>query len=322
MRRSVWLWLLILVSPWLRAHDALPIAITLTQLGAQSYQLQTLLPPTIPVGGEPHLALAPNCQRQGGAGAVENWQCAGDVPPAQLTLAYPGQSNNSPIIVRLNYRQGASRTVAAIAGSRTVQLPAQVGGWQVFTNYVAIGLQHIVGGYDHLLFLVCLMVIAGRWRRIVATVTGFTLGHALTISLATLGYLVLDSRTVEVLIALSIVFVAAEIVRPRRDSLTFRYPWLVASLFGLLHGLGFAGALREVGIPASETGLALLAFNLGIEFGQLSIVLALLLIFEWLMRRLPSLGVPHLSPRALQHLLAWPVGIIASDWFFGRLFAF
>lgn len=159
-------------------------------------------------------------------------------------------------------------------------------------RYTVLGIGHILEGIDHLLFVLGLLLIVSTPRvrvlALIQTVTAFTVAHSLTLGLATLGFVDFPSRPVEAAIALSIVFLAMEVVRgwQGHESLTHRQPWLVAFGFGLLHGLGFAGALADVGLPQAEIPIALLFFNVGVEIGQLLFV-AVVLALRWLLLRLP-----------------------------------
>ena len=134
-----------------------------------------------------------------------------------------------------------------------------------------LGVEHILFGVDHLLFVLALLILVKGWRKLVGTITAFTVAHSITLAAATLGFVHVPSKPVEATIALSIVFVACEIVHRRqgRSGLTETWPWVIAFSFGLLHGLGFASALREVGLPQNAIPLALLFFNIGVELGQL-----------------------------------------------------
>lgn len=149
---------------------------------------------------------------------------------------------------------------------------------QVVWTYFVLGVKHILLGIDHLLFVLALLLVASGWRKLVVTITAFTIAHSMTLALATLGVVHFPGPPVEAVIALSIVFMAAEIVHGQRGrpGVTARSPWIVAFTFGLLHGFGFAGALSEVGLPQSSIPLALLIFNIGVEAGQLLFIGALL----------------------------------------------
>jgi hypothetical protein len=184
-------------------------------------------------------------------------------------------------------------------------------------GYLRLGVEHILLGIDHLLFVLALVLIVRGVGLLVKTITAFTVAHSITLGLATLGYVQVPSAPVEAIIALSIVFVASEILRSRRGErgLTERAPWLVAGTFGLLHGFGFAGALSQVGLPANDIPLALLYFNLGVEAGQLAFVVvalgALGLLRRW---RLPE-WAPLLPPYAIGSVaMFWAIARTAAIW--------
>jgi len=140
-----------------------------------------------------------------------------------------------------------------------------------------LGIEHILGGIDHLLFVLALVLLVKGWKRLVGTITAFTVAHSITLAAATLGWVQMPGPPVEACIALSIALVAAELLRTHdRASLALRWPWLIAFAFGLLHGLGFAGALREIGLPQQAIPLALFFFNAGVELGQLLFIAAVL----------------------------------------------
>ena len=182
-------------------------------------------------------------------------------------------------------------------------------------RYLALGVEHILLGIDHLLFVLgLLLIVRGPWM-LIKTVTAFTIAHSLTLALATLGLVEVPSRPVEAAIALSIVFLAVEILRARRGriGLTHRFPWLIAFAFGLLHGLGFAGALAEIGLPAGEIPPALLFFNLGVEIGQLMFIAAVWSV-RWAARRLEVAWPAWVEP-----LPAYAIGTVASFWLIERV---
>jgi len=225
----------------------------------------------------------------------------------------------------------ASRTVAlvrvALADGRLVRalldgeqptlvVPERESRLAVAASYLELGVEHLLTGLDHLLFVLCLCLLV-RGRALLWTITAFTAGHSITLTLATLGWVRFPQSVAESAIAFSIVLLAAEILRddPARAAAHdswLRRPWTMALAFGLLHGLGFAGALSEVGLPQSEIPVALLAFNVGIELGQLAFVAALL-VLAWLLRPL----LDDLPARAVR-LPAYAIGSLAAYWFFER----
>jgi len=227
------------------------------------------------------------------------------------------QSTMTDVLVRIALADGrvVSRLLRPDAPSfvfgRETAGPA-VGG------YFTLGVKHILLGIDHLLFVLALLLIVSRVGLLVKTITAFTIAHSITLALATLGFVKVPSAPVEAIIGLSIVFVTAEIVRSRhgQPGLTARAPWLVAGLFGLLHGFGFAGALAEVGLPQNDIPLALLFFNLGVEAGQLAFVAAVLAVIAFGQRvRLPA-------PRWTKLATPYAIGSVAMFWVIQRLSIF
>lgn len=185
----------------------------------------------------------------------------------------------------------------------------------VALTYTVIGVEHIVFGFDHLLFVLALVLLLKGWKTIAIAVTAFTLSHSITLVGTTLGAFSLPSRPVEAIIALSIVFLAAEILKskPNQLRLSEQYPWLVAFAFGLLHGFGFAGALADIGLPSNDRPLALFAFNLGVELGQLVIVAIALLVLN-LMRKYTAQML-----RPTKVAMAYGIGIISTFWLIERV---
>jgi hydrogenase/urease accessory protein HupE len=186
--------------------------------------------------------------------------------------------------------------------------------------YLAHGVEHILLGFDHLLFVLALILIVRSTRVLLWTITAFTLAHSITLALATLGVVRVPGPPVEATIALSILLLASEILRMQRGepSLTARRPWLVAFCFGLLHGFGFAGALAGLGLPPGDIPLALFAFNVGVELGQLAFIAAVLVLMT-LARR--TGGLSGLERHALP-VTARAIGVLAAFWFFERLAGF
>lgn len=188
-------------------------------------------------------------------------------------------------------------------------------GLSVAGTYLGLGAEHILLGIDHLLFVLGLLLLVHGFVPLVKTITAFTLAHSLTLCASVLGYIPVDRAPIEAAIALSIILLAREVVVADRGllHLTHRKPWLVAFIFGLLHGLGFAGALGEIGLPESAVPLALLFFNLGVEVGQLVFVVALIVAARALQKTLR----PHIPK--LQPALGYALGALATLWFFDRL---
>ncbi len=182
--------------------------------------------------------------------------------------------------------------------------------------YLVIGVEHILLGPDHLLFVLCIVLLVRDRKKLFITITAFTLAHSITLALAVLDIFTLPSPPVEAAIALSIVMLAAESLRQERDTVTAQKPWLVAFAFGLLHGMGFAGALAEVGLPSNQVPAALVLFNVGVELGQIAFVLALLLVGAALAKLSESW-----KRRGLL-LTCYATGCLAAFWTIERVVAF
>jgi len=236
------------------------------------------------------------------------------------TLAIDGlERGTTDVLLQLEFRDGSSQS-AQLTPARTSYRVAEKASWlQVATTYTLLGIEHILEGFDHLLFVLALLLIVRDWRVLLATITAFTLAHSLTLAVATLGVVRVPQQPVEAVIALSILFLASEWMHTRqgRPGAAARWPWLVAFTFGLLHGFGFAGALAEVGLPQHAVPLALVFFNLGVEAGQLLFIAAVLAL-GWLLHRLRR---PQLLLR-LETLVVYAIGGISSFWLFERVSAF
>lgn len=242
---------------------------------------------------------------------TERWsiECAGGLVDAVIRIDGLATSLTD-VLARVEWADGASQ-VERLTPDRVAFVVRAAPQWfEISGAYLALGVEHILTGVDHLLFVLCLLILVDGWRRLVATITAFTVAHSLTLGAATLGLATVAQAPVEAVIALSIVFVAGEIVHGARGrpGLTGRAPWAIAFIFGLLHGFGFAGALLQAGLPDNAVPLALLFFNLGVEVGQLAFV-ALVLVAMQAWRRLP-VAAPAWASAAVAYL----VGSVAMYW--------
>jgi len=222
----------------------------------------------------------------------------------------------SAALIKVFWLDGQSRVYTVTAGQPAVQLFGSAndsrGMGEIAYAYTLLGIEHILTGADHLLFVLALLFLVGFNRRLIATITAFTLAHSMTLALSALGLLTLRSPPVEATIALSIVLVAAEALH-RQATLSRRWPALVALLFGLVHGLGFAGALKDIGLPQKHLFVALSTFNIGVEAGQLMVVAASYAMYRWASR----------SPRFVMARapVLYAIGTVAAYWSIGRMFA-
>jgi len=222
------------------------------------------------------------------------------------------------VLVRLKLADGNSHSAILKPDKPSYRVPAQATKVEVVWSYWRMGLVHILEGIDHLLFLLALLFLVNGFWNLLKTITAFTLAHSVTLALASLGIVYVPPAPTEAIIALSIVFLAAELARKYSGEigLTERYPWVVACFFGLFHGLGFAGALTNIGLPAHEIPLALLMFNVGVETGQVLFIVAVVAALEAL-RRLP---MP--VPQDARQLVPYVIGGIAAFWTIERVASF
>jgi hydrogenase/urease accessory protein HupE len=317
------------------AHDARPVAITLTEIAPERFQLTLRIPPTVEPDNQPQLVWPANCEiRQPVPAAPLVAQCSGSLAGQNFSLRYPLFNPSLATFYRLVPLAGTAITAMLAPTTQQWQVPAAMTPLRVVQDYTWLGIEHIIGGYDHLLFVFGLLVIARTFRRILLTVTGFTVAHSMTLSLSALGVVQVPIPPVEATIALSIVFLAYEISRQQFTSLTYQYPLLVSFSFGLLHGLGFASALGEIGLVANEALLSLLFFNVGVELGQLGFIASVALLVLSATRLSSSwFAVPAknaIEPdgnvakaRQRSDLLAsYIIGIPASYWFIERVSQF
>lgn len=242
---------------------------------------------------------------------------------------------STDVLVRIERLDGSTEVARLAAANPSFEVQGSLTRMEVASTYTLFGIEHILEGIDHLLFVACLILIAGTGRRILITISGFTIAHSTTLTLAALNLARLPIPPIEAVIALSIVFLAREIAMERRDTLTWRYPITVSASFGLLHGFGFASALGEIGLPQTEILAALLAFNLGVEIGQLLFVCSIL-ICVWIVSKLASLiGNTRISVigtdgntrplvwlQTLEKPMAYVVGSVTIIWTIERTLLF
>jgi len=221
-------------------------------------------------------------------------------------------------LVRVVSADGVVRQALLSANAPEFVVPADPSAWTVASSYTRLGIGHLVFGFDHVLFVLGLLLLIRGTRPLLYTVTSFTVGHSVTLALAALGFVRFPTALVEVAIAASLLVLAMEIPArlecgDARRGLFERRPWLIAFSFGLLHGLGFAGALAEIGLPPRDIPLALFTFNVGIELGQLALVVVALVAFEVAL----ALSVPMRSP-ALRTAAIAVIGSLAGYWVIER----
>lgn len=247
-----------------------------------------------------------------------------DAGPGGLTgkrIEFAGlQATITDVLVRVHMADGRKWTTIIRPSQPWVEITAAQSRLGVVGTYVVQGIRHILFGYDHLLFVLALILIVRSGRVLIMTITSFTIAHSITLALATLGAVHLPRPPVEAAIALSILLLAYEIVRLEhgKASLTANWPWAVAFSFGLLHGFGFASALTDIGLPQSDVPLALFSFNVGVELGQLTFI-GIVFSVVAIANRVRLISV--IGHRALP-ATTYGIGILAAFWFFQRLAGF
>ena len=268
------------------AHELRPAYLELKQLDSETFDVLW----KVPAKGDLRLGLyvqfSPECSESTARSSypienahIERWRirCPEGLPGK--TIAIDGLATTlTDVLVRLDWTDYPTQIVRLDAGRTSFVVESGPNWRQVIAAYTSLGIEHILLGFDHLLFVLALVfLVPNRWV-LIKTITAFTVAHSITLALATLGIVHVPPGPTEAVIALSIVFLAAEIVRASQGapSITAKYPWIVALIFGLVHGLGFAGALSEIGLPENEIPLALLMFNVGVELGQIAFVFVVL----------------------------------------------
>jgi len=338
MKQVVGALILLVIGAWwpaAQAHEVRPGFLEIHALGADSFDVLW----KVPANGDYRLAMyvklpaqckgAPSSGTFVGGAFVERWRatCPGGLVGRRVSI--DGLSaTRTDVLARFIREDATTQTVRLTPEVTSFEVTAEPNAWQVAKTYLSLGIEHILLGIDHLLFVLGLLFLVGSWRRLVATVTAFTLAHSITLAAATLGFVHVPQTPIEAAIALSVMFVAAEILHQARgqSGLTARAPWVVAFVFGLLHGFGFAGALQEVGLPEKDIPLALLFFNVGVEVGQLLFIAAVVAVLSLLTRLFRKRGTtehgPWYSEAMIRTPVAYVVGSVAAFWVVQRVVGF
>ena len=313
-------------TPQAFAHEVRPSYLDLREEAPGSFDVLF----KTPMRGDARLALdvsfsgpvkivAPVISRMTDNAMVQSWRLSAIEPLAGQVVRIEGlTSTMTDTLVRIEFIDGGEWVGRLTPSAPQATIPARQGRWKVAATFFNLGVEHILLGIDHLLFVLALILIAPNTRQLILAITSFTVAHSITLAAATLGFVNVPPPPIEATVALSIAFVAAEIIRARegKAGIAARAPWVVAFAFGLLHGFGFAGALSEVGLPAGNIPVALLFFNVGVEIGQLlfvAVVLGLAALFQLSRHPLPrwaTLAPPYL------------IGSLAMFWVIQRVSMF
>jgi len=321
------------------AHEGRPVFVEVRSLQSESinnpnFTLRWKIPPVFTPGTEPHIGLRnPECLEVEGRQnqnviqkliGIRHYQCSISGEKLEVNIHYPSINPALSSLIVFYNQEGAGFPIFSGPDKTSILLNQELDTLAIASQYLWGGIKHILLGWDHLLFVLCLIILAGSFSRLLITITGFTLAHTVTLVASSLNMLSVPIQFIEVLIALSIVLIAAEIVRYKRSyqhgknqerdkhtiSLTRQYPFIAASLLGLLHGFGFASVLADLGLPENMKLTALLFFNLGIELGQIIFICGMLSL-AYLLSKYKRV-VQHQERIIVSSL--YFVGITASYW--------
>ena len=325
MRRTLFYLLVgMLAAGAARAHEVRPARLSVNEISQGRYLVRWV----VPAVRNQRLAIDPvfvaDCsadiegtEAYSAGASLRSWRidCSSDLAGTPIEFANL-QATMVDVLVQVAFLDGREYTGLVRPDSPVFRIPVRQNSSSVFRSYLALGVEHIWFGWDHLLFLVGLMLLVTDGRRLVWAITGFSVAHSITLALAMLGFVFVPAPPVEAVIALSIVLLGVEAIRYDRSgelTLAIRSPWVVSVAIGLIHGLGFASALSDYGLPVYAKLLALLAFNLGVEAGQLAFV-AVLAIAWGVARTFDTRLLPRLRMAAM-----WLVGACGSYWFVERI---
>jgi hydrogenase/urease accessory protein HupE len=325
MKRSVLIILTaLLFSVSVESHEVRPAYLRIQQTTAEQFELLWRVPASGDLRLGVYVEMPRHCKKsdsplawQEGGTYIERWSahCPGGITGDRVVIT--GLSSTViDALARFERLDGTTQVERLTPANPGFEVSDSESLAEVAATYSMLGIEHILKGIDHLLFVLALLILVPNTRKLIWTITSFTLAHSLTLAAATLGWVHIPQSPDEAVIALSILFVAMEIVhwRQGRPGITRRWPWLVAFTFGLLHGFGFAGALSEIGLPEHAIPMALLFFNLGVEAGQLVFIGAVLLVWS----ALKLINWPQWAWR----VPVYAIGSMAAFWTLDRLAGF
>jgi hydrogenase/urease accessory protein HupE len=316
----------VLISESAAAHELRPAFLDIRELSGNNYAITWKVPALGERRLSLHVLMPDDCKNVGEkvgafreAAFFERWttHCRSGLAGEAISIGGL-RSSLTDVLVRIEYETGTVQTVRLTAERPKFEASGSETWFGVAVTYLKLGIEHILTGFDHLLFVLALcLLIRDPWG-LAKTITAFTVAHSLTLMGSALGYFSLPQKPVEAAIALSIAFVASELIKtePSAPRSSATYPWLIAFVFGLLHGFGFAGALKEVGLPQGDVFLALLFFNLGVEVGQLVFVAAILAVLYCLSR------LVIFEPSRARVAAGYVIGVTSATWLVFRLSTF
>ncbi|MFT5923504.1 MAG: hypothetical protein ACI9LE_000487 [Paraglaciecola sp.] len=319
------------------ADDARPVLIQVVEETSYQYKILFRVPNNGRLSAWPELQYSSMCKELHSSQIITDdsraqhliLQCKHSLQGEFVKINYLSINPGFYNLFRFTSIDGQQSSKLLNPSQNSWKIPKKQSKGIVMQEFTLLGIEHILAGMDHLLFVTCLVLLtAGRWKQLLLAVTGFTLAHSLTLASAALGLVYLPIPPVEAVIALSILFLATEIARQRHGNLTYKYPVLVSSSFGLLHGFGFASVLMDVGLPQQDTGIALLGFNIGVEIGQLLFISVLLVIMSFFAAITKQTIYEFFTPKKARYeamiyiSIIYVVGSLSAYWTFERLNSF
>jgi hydrogenase/urease accessory protein HupE len=332
--RALFLVALVGLSSQVLAHDSRPNFIEIIETDPGLFSVQWKVPASVPNAALPTIGMPESCttddrramQQAGGAHVGrQNYRCPEGLSGQSISINFPILNPSLSTLFQVRLANGEQHVRVLKPDEREWVVPDAENKLSVAGQYTALGIEHIWIGIDHLLFVACLLLIARTARKVLITITGFTVAHSITLALAALDVIRIPTPPVEAAIALSVVFLAWEIIKDDETQLTYRYPVAVSTSFGLLHGLGFAAVLRDIGLPQTELPTALLFFNIGVEIGQILFVLTLLVAFFVLRPPLKAIlraDGDVVNWQELTMPAGYIIGSVASYWLIDRITGF
>lgn len=327
MKYIISLCFFMLISQAVFADDMRPASLTISSLDNKTFDVVWKLPlksgktpPLSVTFDEQTMIVGTTRSRKTTTAIINKWSIERAQGLTGFTVYVDGLTKtNKNVLLRIIDKKQQTITTALNVDQQSFSVSGKddLKAENTILTYIILGTEHILIGFDHLLFVACLVYISTTRKKLLMTITGFTVAHSITLILAATGVLSIPIPPVEAVIALSIVFLAWEIAKNNKDSLSLSYPILVSSSFGLLHGFGFASVLADIGLPETEKIMALLCFNIGVEIGQLLFVAMLFIIFY-----VASKLYKPLTKETLRFPVSYLCGSMASIWMLERLAAF
>jgi len=307
------------------AHEVRPALLQIKQVSNNAYEVlwkiprrDDMLPVINPVFPSWFVIHKKDNGVEAGSGALFSMQAISSKDIHGMPISVSGlQESLIDVLVYIEFSNGEKYSMLLQPTKATTAIPYETSYAGTISTYFKLGIEHILFGFDHLLFVLALLLLTQGTRRLIATVTAFTLAHSITLSLSVLGFVGLPAPPVEAVIALSILFLCVELVNhyQGKQVLSATSPWIVAFVFGLLHGFGFAGALANIGLPQKGVPLALAFFNIGVEAGQLLFIGAVLLLMAGIKK------LPFTKRFRQPYLVPYAIGSVAAFWVIERVYA-